>query len=170
MIRWLTAIIILPGTVLILVPLVLLWLSSGRHWLDSLANPSTLEFWVAIVSGLLGLFLSLWTMTLFFRFGEGTAAPWAPPQRLVIKGPYRYVRNPMMIGVFMMLFAESLLLQSRQILIWLAISVAANLVYIPIFEEKGLKQRFGRDYLVYKRHVPRWIPRLTAWKGGEEEA
>ena len=76
----------------------------------------------------------------------------------------------MMIGVFMMLFAESLLLQSRQILIWLTISVAANLVYIPIFEEKGLKQRFGRDYLVYKRHVPRWIPRLTAWKGGEEEA
>ena len=75
----------------------------------------------------------------------------------------------MMIGVFMMLFAESLLLQSWQIFIWLAIFVGANLVYIPIIEEKRLEKRFGRGYLVYQRHVRRWIPRLTAWEGREEE-
>jgi len=83
----------------------------------------------------------------------------------VLRGPYRYVRNPMMIGVMLILLAEALLLQSWGIAIWFVVFLLLNLIYLPRVEEKGLEQRFGEDYRQYKAHVPRWIPRLTPWDG-----
>jgi protein-S-isoprenylcysteine O-methyltransferase Ste14 len=83
----------------------------------------------------------------------------------VLRGPYRYVRNPMMIGVMLILLAEALLLQSWGIAIWLAVFLLLNLIYLPRVEEKGLEHRFGDSYRQYKVHVPRWIPRTAPWEG-----
>ena len=139
--------------------------SRSAHWLDipiGVSSPSFLASAMFLVPGIL---LMAWTVTLFLRFGEGTAAPWDPPRRFVIKGPYRHVRNPMITGVFMTLVAESLMTQSPLILAWAAVFMTANLLYIPLVEEKELERRFGEEYMEYKRGVPRWIPRLTAWRG-----
>jgi protein-S-isoprenylcysteine O-methyltransferase Ste14 len=104
-------------------------------------------------------------MKLFNGHGKGTAAPWAPPKFLVIAGPYKYVRNPMIISVLMMLAGEALLLNSIHIFWLLMLFLFANMIYFPCFEEKGLEERFGTGYLEYKHNVPRWIPRITPWNG-----
>ena len=157
--RWLVAILVLPGTALVVVPLALLGLGDGFQ----IADPATVQFWLASILGAMGLFFGLWTMLLFVRFGEGTAAPWDPPIRLVVRGPYRHVRNPMIVGVVIMLLAESLLCESWWIFGWLCVFFVGNAVYFPRFEEPGLRRRFGQDYEVYCAHVGRWIPRLTPW-------
>jgi protein-S-isoprenylcysteine O-methyltransferase Ste14 len=96
--------------------------------------------------------------------GEGTIAPWDPPQRLVVRGVYRHVRNPMITGLCLVLLGEALLAASLPLLGLFAFGVIINVIYIPLSEEPGLARRFGDDYLTYKRNVPRWIPRLKPWQ------
>jgi len=104
---------------------------------------------------------------LFTKYGEGTPAPWDPPRKLVIIGPYRYVRNPMITGVLLVLLAEALLFGSWLIAGWMLLFLLGNVIYFPFVEEKGLEKRFGDEYLKYKARVPRWIPRLTPWEKAE---
>lgn len=92
-------------------------------------------------------------------------------QRLVVQGIYRHVRNPMISGVFSILLGEAILAVSSPLFWWFGFFVVANAVYIPLVEEPGLVKRFGDEYLMYMRNVPRWIPRVRAWKpsdSGEE--
>jgi protein-S-isoprenylcysteine O-methyltransferase Ste14 len=161
----LRAILILPGNVLVVVPALVLWLSgwSPDAW-D--ASPATLAgLALALVLAGLGLTLMARTMALFARRGRGTPAPWDPPRKLVVEGVYRHVRNPMITGVICVLLAEALAFRSWPLAVWAAVFVAANTLYIPIFEEPGLVRRFGEAYRIYKAKVPRWIPRLTPWEG-----
>jgi protein-S-isoprenylcysteine O-methyltransferase Ste14 len=111
-----------------------------------------------------GLALVWWTVTLFVTQGRGTLAPWDPTSRLVVRGPYLHVRNPMISGVAVMLGGEALLFGSWALAIMLAIFAAANAIYFPLVEEPGLSRRFGSDYEEYRRHVPRWVPRLRPWR------
>ena len=113
----------------------------------------------------LGLVLMVATIRLFVTVGKGTLAPWNPTQRLVVQGIYRHVRNPMISGVSFILLGEALLAASLPLLCWFMFALIVNAVYIPLIEEPGLVKRFGDQYLAYKRNVPRWIPRLTAWEG-----
>ncbi|MDR1032300.1 MAG: isoprenylcysteine carboxylmethyltransferase family protein [Holosporales bacterium] len=157
--RWIKAVIALPFNVLVVAPAIILFFA-GYHWKLN-------EMYLMIIGATLltiGLFLAGWTMRLFAQKGEGTAAPWDPPKKLVVAGPYCYVRNPMIVSVIIMLTAESLLLNSWHIFIWSVVFLAGNLVYFPLVEEKKLEKSFGVDYLNYQCNVPRWIPRLTAWK------
>jgi protein-S-isoprenylcysteine O-methyltransferase Ste14 len=117
-----------------------------------------------------GLGLMHRTISLFARVGMGTLAPWDPPTRLVVRGPYRHVRNPMITGVFSILLGEAALLGSVPILIWFAAFFAGNAIWMPVVEEPALEQRFGEDYREYKRHVPRWIPRPSPWTPGASNA
>jgi protein-S-isoprenylcysteine O-methyltransferase Ste14 len=103
------------------------------------------------------------TIRLFMTVGKGTLAPWNPPQRLVVRGVYRYVRNPMISGLFFIVLGEAIVAASLPLLGLFALAVIVNVVYIPLSEEPGLVRRFGDDYLTYKQNVPRWIPRLTPW-------
>jgi len=119
---------------------------------------------LAVVIGMMGFLLASWTNRLFLLVGKGTPAPWSPPKKFVVHGPYRYVRNPMMLAVYLMLAAEALFFGSPAIWIWLAVFVIGNLIYIPLSEEKGLRKRFGEDYVLFCRNVPRWIPRLRPWR------
>lgn len=164
--RWLVAVMILPGTALVLVPAAILFALRDTAWGHSLAAPSAPAFWVGIVCAAAGLALGVWTASLFARFGAGTAAPWDPPRRFVVRGPYRHVRNPMITGALAILLGESLIFQSWPLFLWFVVFALGNALYIPLVEERGLVKRFGQEYAAYRRRVPRWIPRLTPWAPG----
>jgi protein-S-isoprenylcysteine O-methyltransferase Ste14 len=157
-------IVVLPGTVLIFIPAAILLVTRDSRFAPELTAPAQIWFWLASLAAIIGLALSGWTVTLFMRVGKGTPAPWNPPKRLVIQGPYCYVRNPMITGVLLMLLAEAILFQSLPIATWMTVFFIGNAIYFPLIEEKGLEKRFGDEYREYKSHVPRWIPQLRAWK------
>ena len=161
----LRAIVILPGTALVFVPALILWLARDGPYRAAFAGPGALRFWLALAIGGCGLALAVWTVRLFVRVGRGTPAPWDPPRKLVVRGPYRHVRNPMITSVIAMLGAESLLFASWPLAVWMLAFFAINAVYFPLSEEKGLEKRFGEDYRIYRDNVPRWIPRLRPWTG-----
>ena len=119
----------------------------------------------ALGVGLLAVGLVLFVASLrrFATEGEGTLAPWDPPRRLVVRGPYRYVRNPMISGVVLVLFGEAAVLLSRPHLSWALLFLGINAVYIPLLEEPLLAARFGDAYRTYRRHVPRLLPRWRPW-------
>ncbi len=157
------AVLLLPVMVVIVIPGVLLWLTGGIvDW--GLGDPYR---WFLLVGAVLlttyGLWMAYRTCTLFLRVGRGTPAPWDPPQQLVIEGPYRYVRNPMMSSVFALLGAECLVLGCVAIVGWTVFFIVLNTIYIPLSEEPALEKRFGEAYREYKRDVPRWIPRMSAY-------
>lgn len=94
--------------------------------------------------------------------GHGTPAPWDAPRRLVVRGMYRYVRNPMYAGMALVLIGEALLLRSlmHEVLIILAVYCAMVTAFVLLYEEPELRRQFGDDYREYCRNVRRWIPRL----------
>ena len=110
-----------------------------------------------------GLAMAVWTVRLFVTIGKGTPAPWAPPKKLVVEGPYRYTRNPMITGVILMLGAESLLIGSWPLAVWMIVFFIASTICFARFEEPGLEKRFGESYRRYKANVPRWIIRRRPW-------
>ena len=111
-----------------------------------------------------GVALVAWTATLLARVGRGTIAPWDPTSRLVVLGPYRHVRNPMISGVLAILLGEAAIFASVPLLLWFAGVFAVNALYLPLVEEPGLRKRFGADYDAYRASVPRWLPRLSPWE------
>lgn len=167
--KMIRSIIILPGTALVFIPTAILLLAKDSNFHHPITAPDQIRFWFALVVACLGLTLSLWTVSLFRKFGEGTPAPWDPPKKMVIRGPYRHVRNPMITSVLIVLFAEAIFFQSWPIALWMLTFFVGNAIYFPLVEEKGLENRFGEDYLKYKAHVPRWVPRLRGWQGAEDE-
>lgn len=163
--RHLLSIAILPFTVAVLVPL---WIAC-RSGVDLSLGRGVPEWALQILGvGLLSLGLVLFTTSLrrFATDGHGTLAPWDPPRDLVVRGPYRYVRNPMISGVVFVLFGESLVLLSAAHAVWAGVFLAINLVYIPFVEEPQLERRFGASYLEYCRNVPRVLPRPRPWVPG----
>ena len=164
LVRHLFAIVVLPVTMTILIPR---WLIAGSG-LSAMWPPDSPAAMVARIAGglsfLAGLALFVWCLYLFAARGKGTLAPWDPPRKLVVTGPYRYVRNPMISGVLLILAGETLFHGSRTIGSWLLTFFVINQIYFMISEEPMLLSRFGEDYRAYKENVPRWIPRLTPWK------
>ncbi len=161
--RHLKSILILPGNALVVMPGLLLWFTRETTYGFTLAHPGQPRFWAALVFAAGGLTLMTATIRLFARQGEGTLAPWDPTQKLVVDGPYRHVRNPMISGVLSVVAAEALFFQSWPVTAWLVFFYVMNSIYFRVHEEKGLEARFGDDYRVYKKNVPRWIPRTTPW-------
>jgi protein-S-isoprenylcysteine O-methyltransferase Ste14 len=117
----------------------------------------------------LGCILVVKTVSLFVSQGQGTLAPWDPTQKLVVRGVYRYVRNPMISGVLGILLGEAICLGSIPLLYWSIAFLVINLIYMPLVEERGLERRFGEAYAHYRRNVPRWIPRLKPWTFPSQE-
>ena len=156
----LKAILILPFNVLVTIPAVILYFCR----FEIISPAFSLEFILMLFLLALGFFLLVWTIRLFYATGKGSLAPWNPIEKLIITGPYAYVRNPMLCGVFCILFAETLLFQSKALLIYALIFIAINAIYFPLSEEKGLLKRYGADYAEYKRNVPRFLPRLTPYR------
>jgi protein-S-isoprenylcysteine O-methyltransferase Ste14 len=133
---------------------------NGEHFIPD-------SIWIKIVGaivGLAGLILFINTILLFDKIGKGTLAPWSEKQKLIVHGPYRYCRNPMITGVLFILIAETLMLSSVNILILTVIFFLINTTYFILSEEPALYKRFGSEYQAYKNSVPRWFPRLTPYK------
>lgn len=153
------AILALPVTVCVLIPAILLYLS-GWQWGDG----CLWRLMVGAICLLAGLTLAIWTIRLFQNKGKGTLAPWDATRHLITSGPYAYVRNPMITGIFLILTGEACLLGSYAIGIWAVLFLVINMIYFPLSEEPGLRARFGKEYDTYCKNVPRYIPRLTPWK------
>lgn len=159
------AIAILPGNVTIVVPALILLFVEGPEIGCGLGGAG------AVAVALLGIVLAasgfsawLWTVRLLSRIGKGTLAAWDPTTRLVVEGPYRYVRNPMITAVAILLVGEAVFFGSLWILVWAALFVAINTAYFQLSEEPSLERRFGDEYRAYRHSVPRWIPRRTPWR------
>lgn len=147
--------LILPFTVLVLVPLAI-----ENRWTISV----DIFFITGLLLGVGGIVMLIGTVSMFVRIGKGTLAPWSPTGKLVLSGVYAYTRNPMISGVLAVLLGESLIFHSITIFIWFVSFFIINSIYFVLSEEPGLVRRFGQEYLEYKRNVPRWIPRPTPWK------
>jgi protein-S-isoprenylcysteine O-methyltransferase Ste14 len=124
---------------------------------------------LALIGGLLivvGLGLFVWTVILFDRTGKGTLGVGkvlGEPVHLVVRGPYRHVRNPMITGVVGILLGEAAITASTSLLLWSVTFFGALAIFIRGWEEPHLKKRYGDEYIEYWRSVPGWIPRLSAW-------
>lgn len=167
--RHLVAIAALPFTVTILVPL---WIARRTEIVPRLGGTVGVVLLQAAGAAVLlvGLVLFVSSLRRFAIEGEGTLAPWDPPRQLVIRGPYRFVRNPMISGVVFILAGEAMVLVSRPHALWALLVLAGNLLYIPLAEEPQLRLRFGQPYDDYCRHVPRILPRLRPWTPGHTRA
>ncbi len=157
-------IIILPVTVALFIPMFLLYVNSVFVGEKISISLNVFVLSISFCFFVIGFYLAVVTTFLFFKVGKGTPAPWDPPKNFVVEGPYRYVRNPMILGMYCILLGEAVLFWSLSLFFWVFIFFIANAVYIPSVEEKALLRRFGNDYTVYMNHVRRWIPRLTPWK------
>jgi protein-S-isoprenylcysteine O-methyltransferase Ste14 len=113
---------------------------------------------VAMLLGAFGALIALWSVFTFAFFGRGTPAPFDPPGRLVIHGPYRFVRNPMYIGAVLALASAALFYKSWPLLSYAGIFFLAAHFFILWYEEPTLQRTFGQEYETYCRQVKRWWP------------
>jgi protein-S-isoprenylcysteine O-methyltransferase Ste14 len=158
--RSLAFLIAAPGVVAGLVP----WLLTGWQF-----TPLP-EWWAAMrVLGVAmtatGLVVLIRAFARFAIEGRGTPAPFAPTEKLIVSGEYRYVRNPMYVAVLVLILGQALLFGSASLavyafLVWLAVAT-----FVRSYEEPTLTRRYGQQYLDYKAAVPAWVPRLRPWRG-----
>jgi protein-S-isoprenylcysteine O-methyltransferase Ste14 len=120
-----------------------------------------------IAAGLVPLFDSI---VRFIVVGRGTLVPALPPEHLVVSGLYRFVRNPMYVGVLTAICGEDLLFWNRNMLIHLAVVALLIHLFVCFYEEPRLALTFRAEYPLYKRHVRRWLPRLSPWNNSTENA
>ncbi len=127
-----------------------------------IASPASLgpAQWFAMAMGAAGAALALWCVGAFAWIGEGTPAPFDPPRRLVIRGPYRFVRNPMYIGAALAVASAALYFGSWALLAFVAGFLLVCHTFVMIYEEPHLRHVFGPEYEEYCQHVRRWIPRV----------
>ena len=150
-------VIFIPGTAFVQVPYLLM--------AKTLPRPAALVNWLALAPLSVGAAILLKCAWDFAVVGLGTPAPIDPPKSLVVTGIYRFVRNPMYLGVDLVLFSEALLFSSPKLCVY-AVAVAAGFfLFVLAYEEPTLRKKFGASYQAYCRAVPRWLPRLTPWSG-----
>jgi protein-S-isoprenylcysteine O-methyltransferase Ste14 len=121
--------------------------------------------WIAAVPSVLGFAVALRCIWDFGWTGHGTPAPIAPPQRLVVVGFYRHVRNPMYVGFFVGWLGLWVIFGRANLTAITVAFVAAVGVtfFVRLYEEPTLQKMFGAEYGEYSKNVPRWIPRIRAW-------
>ncbi len=153
--------VLAPGTVVGLAP----WLLTGWQF----AEPA--PYWgVARVLGVIlivaGLIPPIHAFVQFARAG-GTPAPVAPTEHLVVTGFNRYLRNPMYVGLTVVVVGQALLFGQLSVLIYAAIMLAITMAFVRWYEEPTLTRTYAVEYEEYRRAVPGWWPRLHPWTKGE---
>ncbi len=150
--RTLVFTVFVPGTVTVLVPARIL---GGRGEAPAVAWPATALGALLIAAGLA---LYLWSAGAFTVLGRGTPAPWDAPREFVARGPYRFVRNPMYVGVLAVLLGESLFFGATELALYALVMWLAFHVFVTVYEEPTLHARFGTTYDDYRHRVHRWLP------------
>lgn len=149
--------IVAPGSIAGLGPW---WITGWRF----LAAPFTLRLLGLALIGLGGALL----LECFVRFavqGRGTPAPIAPPDRLVVTGSYRHVRNPMYIAVVTLILGQAALFADIRLLGYAAVVWLGFHLFVVLYEEPVLRGEFPAEYPAFAAAVPRWLPRLRPWRG-----
>ena len=145
--------IFIPGTVTILVP----------YWLLSSSAAPPIQLGLLRYLGALplstGVAIYCWCAWDFTFAGRGTPAPFDPPRELVVRGLYRYVRNPMYVGIVSILLGEALLFASWRLFAYTAFAFIFYSLIVVLYEEPALRHKFGESYRQYCKHVRRWLPR-----------
>jgi protein-S-isoprenylcysteine O-methyltransferase Ste14 len=142
-----------PGTTAGLVPwLVTSWEGSPPGW-DAIDL-------LGVLVGLVGLAMAVACFVRFVREGRGTPAPSAPTEELVVGGLYRYLRNPMYVGVGLAIAGQCLAFRSLSLVVWLALFTVAVTAFVVAYEQPTLRARYGASYDAYRRSVPAVVPRL----------
>jgi protein-S-isoprenylcysteine O-methyltransferase Ste14 len=119
---------------------------------------------VSLIVLIAGAVLMTWTVSSFFKV-KGTPVPLCPPPKLVTGGLYRWIRNPMLLGLFLVMFGLGILLWSPFLFfVFTPLFIVINVVYLRNVEEKEMEKKFGEAYLRYKEEVPMFIPRLLRRK------
>lgn len=154
--RALLAFLVLPGVAAFIMPPAL---ASIYPWRTGVFLPGVFIM-------LLGMVLLLWCVRDFYVSGKGTLAPWDPPKKLVVVGLYRHVRNPMYVGVLVLVVGWSVLLSSPVLMLYALILAAGFHIRVVTREEPWLESQFGSDWQQYSSEVGRWLPSLTPWSGG----
>jgi protein-S-isoprenylcysteine O-methyltransferase Ste14 len=131
-----------------------------------IASPTTIgpAQIVGIIVTTAGAGLCLWCLANFIQVGRGTPAPFDAPRRLVVRGPYRFVRNPMYIGGGVVLAGVALFYRSRAVLVYAVAFMLVAHTFVVFYEERVLRRRFGEEYELYLRSVRRWLPKI--WPRG----
>ena len=149
--------IVVPGTVAVLVPRLIL----GTQ-LRPVSRISSIG-WLGLPLVIGGAIILLDSFARFVVQGLGTPAPVFPTRHLVVSGLYRYVRNPIYVAVLSLILGQAILFGSPAILVYgLSVWIAFTL-FVLLYEEPTLRRTFGREYETFCANVPRWIPRLTPW-------
>jgi protein-S-isoprenylcysteine O-methyltransferase Ste14 len=107
-----------------------------------------------------GAAIALWCILSFVVLGRGTPAPFDPPRRLVVRGPYRYVRNPMYLGAGLALAGAALFYETGRLWAYAGAFLVLMHLFVVLYEEPTLRQAFGEDYEAYCRRVHRWRPNM----------
>lgn len=167
--RHLISFLLFPVTMTLVIPALIVMAAAVRPvGIGSVPTVGLLTVGGLLIAG--GLGLLIWTVVLFDRVGEGTLGlgnVMGEPVHLVIRGPYRHVRNPMISGVLCILLGEAAVTGSGWLLAWFAIFLTFQVTAIRFWEEPHLAERYGSEYVDYRRNVPRWIPRTSAWEPSE---
>ena len=137
------------------------WLGIHGHWQAPQEYPLR---WIGLIPLVLGGFVMMACVIRFGTTGEGTPLPLDPPRKFVAVGPYRYVRNPMYLGMGMFLVGEAIVFADRASLVrivWYALAlVVAIQCFVIFYEEPATRARFGLEYDAYCRKVNRWRPKF----------
>jgi|SRR5712692_9120346 len=147
--------IFVPTTVTIIVP----YLTLSRLNLLRLDLSKFRFFGILLI--LIGVAIYAWSAWNFTFVGKGTPAPFDPPKQLVVTGPYHYLRNPIYTFVILVLLGEAIFFESAALLVYAALVFSFVHLWLVLYEEPGLKRRFGKSYDTYCETVPRWIPKTT---------
>src|SRR5262245_2026073 len=145
--------VLVPGTVAFYVPI---RLANGRHALRS--GGLGRNGWMALVPLVVGSCIVLRCVWDFATAGRGTPAPIDAPKHLVVRGLYLYVRNPMYVGVLLVVMGWAVFFWSQRIFLYGCAVAAAFHIFVVFFEEPQLMRRFGASYEAYRQAVRRWIP------------
>lgn len=143
--------ILAPGMVAGFIPLALL--RTGPQVQTGFLAYVAFPLWV------IGTTVLIWCFWDFLVKGKGTPAPIDPPKELVVSGLYKYVRNPMYVGILLVILGHFLWFGFWNLLIYAAVVFAAFSAFVIFYEEPTLKRNFGAAYEAYLKRVPRWIPR-----------
>jgi protein-S-isoprenylcysteine O-methyltransferase Ste14 len=115
-----------------------------------------------------GTYVILDSFARFALQGLGTPAPVFPTRHLVVKGFYRYVRNPMYVAVGVVILGQALLFGDIRVFEYALFFWFLAHLFVLVYEEPTLRKTFDAEYDIFRANVPRWIPRLTPWRGGTE--
>lgn len=152
-IRAITYATLFIGFVLIFLPAQLL--APGLARPESIGVPQIVGIAVTLGGGA----IAVWCILSFAVIGKGTPAPFDPPRRLVVRGPYAIVRNPMYVGAGLALAGASLFYQSVGLFGYAAAFFLVTHIFVMLYEEPVLRRTFGTEYESYCRQVGRWWPR-----------